>query len=404
MSIETTASFAQVSGKATLGWFNIPAMAGFYFASRLCLSYLFFQSDPKMGAIAGFALSVFVLLLAGFYSFGPSAATLTAPLRVTCFLWVLAFLGLSLISVAWSETVSVPIALGYWVSMAADVFIVLLLLRTGPAFAVGSRIMGGFACGACFIACVMWLSPTMQDLRPGNDDFFSPNAIGFTCAFGVFLAQILARQESVWKVVQVFLAISLLRSLSKTTIIAFVAGQLLMLARDKTIPRRSKVSVVVAACVVVGAFWNLIVAYYNVYLNAGNQAETLTGRIGIWAFVLARAVERPWFGHGFHSFRNVIPPFGTFEAWHAHNELIQQFYAYGAAGIVLLLCIYGSFYLMARRLADASYRSILLGLILFIVVRGFADTERFDLSFPLWSIALISLIFSSASKYSEVLA
>ncbi len=120
--------------------------------------------------------------------------------------------------------------------------------------------------------------------------------------------------------------------------------------------------------------------------------------------MLARAVERPWVGHGFHSFRNVIPPFGTFEPWHAHNELIQQFYAYGAAGIVLLLGVYGSFYRQARRMVDLSYRPICLGLILFIVVRGLADTERFDLSFPLWSIALISLMLAPTDGHSEVLS
>jgi hypothetical protein len=402
--METTASFAQECIKPSLGWLNMPALAGFYFASRLCLSYLFFQSDPKLGAIVASALNMLFLLLVVLYSFGPPASTLTAPLRVSCFRWVLAFLGFSLISLAWSATASLSVAFGYWLCMAADVLIVLLLLRTGPAFSVGSRLIGGFTCGACLIACVMWLSPTMQDLRPGNDDFFSPNAIGFTCAFGVFFAQLLARRESGWTVVQIFLAVSLLRSLSKTTIAAFVAGQLLILARDKTIPRRNKAWVVVTACLVLGAFWNLILAYYNVYLNTGNEAETLTGRIGIWSFVLARSVEQPWIGHGFHSFRNVIPPFGTFEPWHAHNELIQQFYAYGVAGIVLLLGVYGSFYLQARRIADLSYRSICLGLILFIAVRGLADTERFDLSFPLWSIALIVLMFAPADRRSEVVS
>ena len=114
---------------------------------------------------------------------------------------------------------------------------------------------------------------------------------------------------------------------------AFIVGELVLLFRDTTIRRRSKLLLIAAATTVVAAFWNLIAAYYVVYTNAGNQAETLTGRLGIWGFVLERSLERPWIGHGFHSFRNVIPPFGTFEAWHAHNEVIQQFYAYGAVGL-----------------------------------------------------------------------
>ena len=79
-------------------------------------------------------------------------------------------------------------------------------------------------------------------------------------------------------------------------------------------------------------------SYYEVYINAGNQSETLTGRIGIWALILEKALEQPWIGHGFHSVWKVIPPFGPdqFEPRHAHNELLQQFYAYGVAGIPLV--------------------------------------------------------------------
>jgi O-antigen ligase len=114
--------------------------------------------------------------------------------------------------------------------------------------------------------------------------------------------------------------------------------------------------------------------------------------------VLERALERPWIGHGFHSFRNVIPPFGTFESWHAHNELIQQFYAYGVVGIILLIGIYGSFYRQIRRICEPTLKTLFLGLIVFILVRGLGDTERFDLSFPLWSMALLSLMPMAVSE------
>ncbi len=155
--------------------------------------------------------------------------------------------------------------------------------------------------------------------------------------------------------------------------------------------RKNKVLVGLASLAVIGAFWPLIVHYTAVYENAGNQAETLTGRLGIWAYVLARALEQPWIGHGFHSFRNVIPPFGSFEAWHAHNELLQQFYTYGVVGIVLLIGTYGSLYRYARRAAGPETRLLVASLLIFVVVRGLADTENFDLSLPLWLITLLSL-------------
>lgn len=369
----------------------LPGVVGFYFGFRLCISYLFFQSDPQTGAAVSEALNLFLFAIVVFHSLGPAPVTLSSTLRSSCFRWVLAFLALSLCSLLWSATVSVIVAFAYWCAMAADVAMVVLLLRTGPVDRASAAVMKGYVWGACFIALVAWLSPTMQDLRLGDNDFFSPNAIGFTCAFGVFLAQYLNRSEGHWKVAAVFLSVTLLRTLSKTTIIAFLVSETLLLVRDTSLNRKNKVALTIGTLLVFAAFWGLIEAYYIVYTNAGNEAETLTGRIGIWAFVLERSLERPLIGHGFHSFRNVIPAFGTFEAWHAHNELLQQFYAYGVAGVLLVGSLYASFYRQIKRLAPPALRALLASLLVFILVRGLGDTERFDLSFPLWAIALISL-------------
>src|ERR1700722_17791986 len=163
---------------------SLPATVGAYFAARLCVTYLFFQSDPQLGAMVSFGLNMLLLVAVGFYSFGPARNTLSSMLREPCIRWVLAFLAFSLCSLIWSETVSVAIAFAYWCGMAADVAMVLLLLRAAQFEDTAAYLLKGYVAGACIIACVMWLSPTMEDLRPGNDDFFSPNAIGFTCAFG----------------------------------------------------------------------------------------------------------------------------------------------------------------------------------------------------------------------------
>ncbi len=380
----------------------LPGIVGFYFGFRLCISYLFFQSDPQTGAVVSAALNLLLFAIVAFHSLGPAPVTLSSTLRVPCFRWVVIFLGFSLASLLWSATVSVVAALAYWCGMAADVAMVVLLLRTGPVDKTSAALMKGYVWGACFIALVAWLSPTMQDLRPGDNDFFSPNAIGFTCAFGVFLAQYLNRSAGHWKIPTIFLSITLLRSLSKTTIIAFLVSETLLLIRDTSISRKGKMALTIASILVIAAFWGLIEAYYGIYINAGNQAETLTGRLGIWAFVLERSLEQPWIGHGFHSFRNVIPPFGTFEAWHAHNELLQQFYAYGVAGVFLLTSLYASFYRQLRRLASTPLKALLVSLLVFILVRGLGDTERFDLSFPLWAVALISLTLAMSKSPREV--
>jgi exopolysaccharide production protein ExoQ len=392
-----------MNDKVRLALPSIPAIVGIYFAARLCITYLFFQSDPRLGTIVDFALNMLLLGVVMFNSFGPAQVNKPITLGATCFRWVVAFLGFSLCSLYWSDAVSIPFALAYWCGMTADVVMVFLLLHSGPAEEIASRLMKGYVIGACIIACVMWMSPTMQDLRPGNDEFFSPNAIGFTCAFGIFLAQLLMVRARAWRFPAIFLAISLLRSLSKTTLIAFLASELLLLFISTTIRRRTKIKMVAAGATVLAAFSGLIAAYYEVYSNAGNQAETLTGRIGIWAFILERSLERPWFGHGFDSVWKVIPPFGSdqFETWHAHNELLQQFYAYGVVGIALLIGIYGSIYLQVRHVARPEIKPILLALIVFIVIRGLGDTERFDLSLPLWSIALLSLMLAALNTTIE---
>jgi len=400
-AISTTAT-TRTAAPAVLP--TLAATTGAYFAARLSITFLFFQSNPQLGTMVSSALNMFLLLIAAFNSLGASNAARTSPWRVPCFRWVAAFLGFSLCSLLWTEAASVPIAFAYWCGMAADVAIVLLVLKAGSFVEAASSMIQGYVVGACFIACVMWLSPTMRDLRPGSDDFFSPNAIGFTCAFGIFLAQYLMVGSRGWHYPAIFLSISLLRSLSKTTIIAFLLSQAFLLIFSTTIRRSSKVLIVTVAGLVLTAFSGLIAAYYEIYTVSSNQAETLTGRLGIWAFILDRALERPWFGHGFDSVWKVIPPFGIdqFEAWHAHNELLQQFYAYGVAGIVLLIGLYGSFYAQARRLLRPEHKTLFLALIVFIVIRGLGDTERFDVSFPLWSIALLSLTLAAPQGQLQV--
>jgi O-antigen ligase len=372
------------------------AAVGFYFAFRYGTEYLFFQSDPRTGAAFSVALNILVFAVVLFHSLGTAPNTLRATVRVPAFRAVIAFLLVALSSLVWSATVSVGVAFAYWCGVAADVGMVVLLLRNGTARPISASLMKGYVWGAILIAVITWLSPTMQDLRPGNDDFFSPNAIALICAFGVFMAQYLSRSHRSWNVAAVFLSITLLRTFSKTTIVAFIAGEALLLIRDSAITRRKLLAIVVSSGLVVAAFWKLIEAYFEVYTTTGNEAETLTGRVGIWDYVWESSLEQPWIGHGFHSFRNVVPAFGVFEPWHAHNELLQLFYTYGIVGLLLFIAVYGSLYLQLRHCASVSDKALFYGLLLFIVIRGLGDTDRFELTLPLWFVFLISSLLNAS--------
>jgi exopolysaccharide production protein ExoQ len=373
---------------------GMAAAVGFYFALRYSTEYLFFQSDPRAGAAFSVGLNFFVFAVVLFHSLGPAANTLRSTVQVPAFRPAVAFLLFALCSFLWSATVSVPVAFAYWCGVAADLAMVVLLLRTGPVDLMSSSLMKGYVWGAGFIALITWLSPTMPDLRPGNDDFFSPNAIALICAFGVFFAQFLSRSERSWNFAAILLAITLLRTLSKTTIVAFAVGEAFFLLRDHAISRRKLLAILASSGLVIAAFWKLIQAYFEVYTTTGNEAETLTGRVGIWDYVYEQSLEKPWIGHGFHSFRNVVPAFGTFEPWHAHNELLQLFYTYGIVGLLLFIVVYGSLYLQLHRLPRSSHKALFLGLLLFIAIRGLGDTDRFELTLPFWLIFLISSLLT----------
>jgi O-antigen ligase len=281
----------------------------------------------------------------------------------------------------------------YWCGLVLDVATVVLLCRAfGEEYAAHS-LMKGFIAGSVLVAVIAWMMPAAEDLRLGDLDCFNTNQIANLCALAILMCTLLAsRGDSVSNFATLFLAVTLLRSLSKATLIAFVAAQVYRLVSDNAMSARRKWLLVSGAAVLVICFWGLVDAYFGVYTTAGNQAETLTGRTVIWAWCLDAGLARPWFGNGFDAMWKVAPPFGgeLFEARHAENELLQQFFAYGACGVALLMGVYGSLYRRCRWLPQGPQRSILISFLVFALVRGLAEAEPFDLLLPLWLIAALT--------------
>ena len=376
----------------------------------IVLAVWLFGTTPQTGDMIDLSLNYLALGVVAFSCLGyaPNGLRFLRSAPSLCALLFLVFSGCSL---AWTVAVSVPAAVVFWCAMAADVGMVVLLLRSQPAGRVIASLFRGYAYGACGVAIIAWLLPTPTDNRLGYEGLMGTNGIGFLCAFAFFLAQylVLVRRER-HTLVMLLLGVTLLRSLSKTTIIAFLLSETILLAASRNIPRRTKVLVTVTAFVIVLLFSSMLVSYIEDYATnneAGySEADSLSGRLGIWALTGSEAIEQPWFGHGFHSVWNVILPFGRdhFEIRHAHNELLQQFYAYGAVGIALFLGIYGSFFLKIRRLPRGMLRTFLFSLLIFILIRGLADTEVFDLSLPLWMIILLGALMKhvTATEFSPL--
>ncbi len=374
-------------------------LVGFFFAFRLfimLLSVRLLGTDNQTGVEVSLGLGFLLLLLALFQSLGTVRHQTVRLSTLPSVRWVALFLIFSGCSLAWTAASSLLAATAFWCAMVADVGIVALLLRVGPVKEVATVLIQGYVLGACAVAIIAWLLPAQSDLRLGDEELLGANQIGYLCAFAAFMAQYLMReQRGRWGPAAALLSLTLLRSLSKTSIVAFLVAEALLLMTDKSMSRRTKVMLVLGSIATGIAFSGLLASYFDIY-TTGNSPETLTGRLGIWAVFFSEAIEQPWLGHGFHSAWKVIPPFGEFEARHAHNELLQQFYAYGVVGICMLVGLYGSFYRQIRTLKAGTLRTFLSAFLLFILVRGLTDTEPFDLSLPMWAIVIFSLLIGHA--------
>jgi len=388
----------------------LPFVVGLYFGFRsfiIILSVHVLDTDPRTGTALNVACDFLLLLVTAFATMGEASIHPGRMRQLSCVRWAFVFISVSGLSLLWSGTISLSTSIAYWCAMASDIAIVVMLLRARPVSNVCRWLMEGYVWGACAIAMIAWIMPAQSDLRLGDEELLGANQIGYVCGFAFFFALYLIREQKRRLIAPAaLLAITMLRSLSKTTIVAFVVSQGFLLASDRTISRKTKWLAVLAATGVVAALWGLLSSYFEIYTSSGSQAESLTGRIGIWAYMLAEALQSPWIGHGFDSVWKVVPPFGPdqFEAAHAHNELLQQFYAYGLVGVGMFAGVYFSLLRSIRRLAKGSLRSFLFAFLLFVVVRGFADTERFDLSLPMWALVLISVLIDSQPSRQAPLA
>jgi exopolysaccharide production protein ExoQ len=380
-------------------------LAGFFFSFRsiaVLVSARWMNLGTEPGVIATFVAEFALLLMIVFQSIGAPerfAVSITRPAR-----WVMFFLVFAGCSLAWSLTVSKLGSFLYWSGLVADFGIVMLLLRGRSTNSTVNSLFAGFIWSTCALAVIAWLIPATVDLRLGDTEFFNTNQIGNLAAFGIFLAQYLrrsnqgTRHQARWICASIFLGITLLRSLSKTTIIAFVCSQIVLLLLNRSMTRKQKLLTVMVLLAVVLSFWGLLEDYYDVYTTAGNQAETLTGRTAIWIYTFHAAIARPWLGNGFDSMWKVFPPFGGefFEARHAENEVLQQFFAYGAVGVVMLVGIYTSSLRGIRGMRSDSGKAILGGMVLYVLIRGLAEAEPFDLLLPVWMVVVMSAISGQA--------
>ena len=261
-----------------------PAIAGFFFVFRAGLTFLFFQSDPVTGTAVTIGIGLALVYGAILQSTEDGARLPITLARGQSVQWIFAMLGLSLASVMWTAAASQGVALAYWAGTAADVAIALLLLRGGDAMRTTEALMQGAVWGAVMLAVVAWCSPATAELRLGNDEFLHPNTLGLELGLGTLTAQYFVSRGRLWKWVSLALAITLLRTLSKTAIVAFVAAECWVLMQHKGMTRRAKMQIAAVALVVVASLWGVLTAYLDVYNGAegepGGDADGENSAVG----------------------------------------------------------------------------------------------------------------------------
>jgi exopolysaccharide production protein ExoQ len=394
LPLTTSDTFLESTGSDGLVLANV---AGFWLAFKGCITFLFFRATPQNGSAVTVAMTLaWLLLVTGYCLIDPMPRS-DDRARIVIPRWILVYLVLAACSLAWTTTNGVTVAAAYWAATASDVVVVWLLLRYRPLQTNVIRMMQGYILGAAVVAAIAWAAPAMEDMRLGNEDFLHPNLIGFEFALAALFAAYLAQQNKSWAWVSAAFVITMIRTLSKGTIVGFLFAGLYYFVHGLKISRRARIYIGVACTAVLAGFWGLLEAYLDLYTQ-GSNLETLTGRTYIWSQSLEIAMERPWFGHGFDSFRWVFPPFEDFQPWHAHNEFIQQFFAYGIVGTIVVIGVYWSFYRGIRISRSAGLKSLSTALLVLVLVRGLVDTDRFELCFPLWLMTMLSIALASSPQ------
>ncbi len=371
-------------------------IAGFLLAFKGSLTFLLFQSSPQTGAGVTVALTLgWTLLVAGYAALDPRGlSAIESAIRVPR--WILVYLALAGVSLAWTTTNSIPVAAAYWAATCADVLAVSILLSYSPVQENAIRIMHGFIAGAAVVAVIAWVAPAMDDMRLGHEDFLHPNLIGFEFALAALFTAYLAQKQKAWSWLCVALVVTTIRTLSKGTIVGFLFASFYYFLHGLKISRKTRIYIGAAGAAVLLGFWGLLEAYLDVYTE-GTNLETLTGRTYIWTTALDLTTDKPWLGHGFDSFRWVFPPFENFQPWHAHNEWIQQLFAYGFIGLAVVIAVYISFYRRVKASRNAPLKSLATAILILVLVRGLVDTDRFELCFPLWLMTMLSLALAGNS-------
>lgn len=366
---------------------------------RFALAFLFFRDQPKTATLVQGLLSVgFAFVLLGLrLGIHDSFPKLRWPPVMR---WVIFYLGWTGLSLTWTFSDTFLSALGYWTMMLLDIAVVLVMLKWDDVEGISVASLKGFVTGVWIIDALALLFSSHDEYgRLGDPEFLHPNSLGHFTSLAALISIFFWRRAAdggserrLWATGSIALCGMIIRTLSKTSIVAFTIAALSSLLLGSSLRLRQKLRIIALVIVLASLSYGLMSRYVTTYLDEGmDSATTLTGRTLLWIESWDMIVERPAIGYGILSFRNYAPQNWEIRTVHGHNEWVTQAFQLGLIGVILTLIIYLSYYYHCRRVSDVVKRKLGISILTFIVIEGVASAEPTGLLFPLPLLVLTAI-------------
>ena len=198
-----------------------------------------------------------------------------------------------------------------------------------------------------------------------------------------------------WVLLVGLILATLVATLSRTSVLAAIAG-VIMLMFDKLYSRRGALVIVVVAIFALAGFFYIALTSTESVGDAATAALTksgdvqeltsLTGRTDIWAEALSLIAERPLTGYGLDSAASVMSE----ESVGTHNLMLHVLFSGGVlVGLVMFVLV-----VMTTYIALASRQPLFRGIATYVLVSGLVEDTLFG-SFPcpltlLWIVVLMA--------------
>lgn len=272
---------------------------------------------------------------------------------------VVGFMIWSGLSLTWTYAFSPLRAAGYWGGVIVEISSIFLLLGLFPIDDVFQGTLKGILYSGLTVGLTALQLGFDQNGRLGDDTFLHPNVIGNSTGQGalaaLYLWQASKRNEKPagrWAVSFCVLLLMLLRTSSKTSVIAILLGLTIFLIKSH-IPTARKATLILALIVPIAigapAFMDYLDNYVNLQTESGSSVETASGRTTLWAETMDRIIDRPILGFGFMSFPDVGPQLQGINLVSPHDEWLTLWFNEGLVGMLLGFGVYVGLLVQAVR-------------------------------------------------------